>query len=52
MRVAVAVEEAREADLADQSGIEFVHQLCSYLPLIRLLTGLLPNVESTARTAA
>ncbi len=38
--------------LADRSGIEFVYQLCSYLPLIGLLTGLLPNVESTARTAA
>ena len=36
--------------LADRSGIEFVYQLCSYLPLIRLLTTLLPNIESTAHT--
>jgi FSR family fosmidomycin resistance protein-like MFS transporter len=35
--------------LADQSGIEFVYRLCSYLPLIGLLTALLPDVESTAR---
>ncbi len=34
--------------LADRSGIEFVYQLCSYMPLIGLLTALLPNVESTA----
>ncbi len=35
--------------LADQSGIEFVYRICSFLPLIGLLTALLPNVESTAR---
>jgi FSR family fosmidomycin resistance protein-like MFS transporter len=34
--------------LADHSGIDFVYQLCSYLPLIGLLTALLPNIESTA----
>ncbi len=35
--------------LADRSGIDFVYQLCSYLPVIGLLTVLLPNIESTAR---
>jgi FSR family fosmidomycin resistance protein-like MFS transporter len=38
--------------LADRSGIHFVYQLCSYLPLIGLLTALLPNVESTVRKKA
>ena len=38
--------------LADRSGIEFVYQLCSYLPLIGLLTALLPNIESTAHRQA
>ena len=32
--------------LADRSGIDFVYQLCSYLPLIGLLTALLPNLSS------
>jgi MFS transporter, FSR family, fosmidomycin resistance protein len=35
--------------LADRAGIGFVYQICSYLPLIGLLTALLPNIESTAR---
>ena len=38
--------------LADRSGIEFVYQLCSFLPVIGLLTVLLPNIESTARKQA
>lgn len=38
--------------LADRSGIDFVYQLCSYLPVIGLLTVLLPNIESTARRQA
>ncbi len=38
--------------LADRSGIHIVYQLCSYLPLIGLLTALLPNIESTARNKA
>lgn len=39
--------------LADRAGIDFVYQLCSFLPVIGLLTMLLPNVEGTAshRTA-
>lgn len=31
--------------LADYYGIEFVFQLCSFLPLIGLLTAFLPNLE-------
>lgn len=31
--------------LADRSGIAFVFQVCSYLPLLGLLTALLPNLE-------
>ena len=31
--------------LADRAGIDFVYQLCSYLPLIGLLTAFLPNLE-------
>ncbi len=30
--------------LADRTSIEFVYQVCAYLPLIGLLTGLLPNI--------
>jgi len=32
-------------NLADHYGINFVFQLCSYLPLIGLLTAFLPNLE-------
>ncbi|MDE1995424.1 MAG: MFS transporter [Rhizobiaceae bacterium] len=32
--------------LADRTSIEFVFQLCAFLPLIGLLTILLPNVEN------
>jgi MFS transporter, FSR family, fosmidomycin resistance protein len=31
--------------LADHTSIEFVYQLCAYLPLIGLLTAFLPNIE-------
>ena len=34
--------------LADRAGIDFVYQVCSFLPVIGLLTVLLPKVESTA----
>jgi FSR family fosmidomycin resistance protein-like MFS transporter len=33
--------------LADITDINFVYRLCSYLPAIGLLTGFLPNLEST-----
>ncbi|PST82644.1 MFS transporter [Pedobacter yulinensis] len=32
--------------LADKTSIEYVFSICAYLPLIGLLTGFLPNVES------
>ena len=38
--------------LADRAGIGFVYHLCSFLPLLGLLTMLLPNVESGARKPA
>jgi FSR family fosmidomycin resistance protein-like MFS transporter len=31
--------------LADRHGLPFVFQICSYLPLIGLLTALLPNLS-------
>lgn len=33
--------------LADFTSIDYVYKVCSYLPLIGLLTGFLPNIEST-----
>jgi MFS transporter, FSR family, fosmidomycin resistance protein len=32
-------------ELADWTSIEFVYRVCSFLPLIGLLTVILPNVE-------
>jgi FSR family fosmidomycin resistance protein-like MFS transporter len=32
-------------ELADRRGIEFVFHVCSFLPLIGLLTALLPNLD-------
>ncbi len=37
--------------LADHTSIGFVYQLCAFLPLIGLLAGLLPDVESEQRRA-
>jgi FSR family fosmidomycin resistance protein-like MFS transporter len=34
--------------LADLSGIEFVYQVCAFLPLIGLLTGFLPDIEASS----
>jgi FSR family fosmidomycin resistance protein-like MFS transporter len=31
--------------IADSTGIEAVYKVCSFLPLIGLLTALLPNIE-------
>jgi FSR family fosmidomycin resistance protein-like MFS transporter len=36
-------------DLADRTSIEFVYELCSFLPLIGLFTALLPNLESAKK---
>jgi FSR family fosmidomycin resistance protein-like MFS transporter len=35
--------------LADRHGIPFIFQICSYLPLIGLLTALLPNLGTPRR---
>jgi MFS transporter, FSR family, fosmidomycin resistance protein len=35
--------------LADHTSIEFVYKVCSYLPAIGLLTGLLPNIDGPGR---
>jgi FSR family fosmidomycin resistance protein-like MFS transporter len=35
--------------VADHTDIAFVYQICSYLPAMGLLTGLLPNIESGRR---
>ena len=37
--------------LADRTSIFFVFQVCAYLPLIGLLTGLLPDLEGSRRKA-
>ena len=36
-------------DLADHTSIEFVYQVCAFLPAIGLLTVFLPNIESKRR---
>jgi len=38
--------------VADLRGIEFVYQICAYLPLLGILTVLLPNLEQPRATAA
>ncbi|SEW14801.1 MFS transporter, FSR family, fosmidomycin resistance protein [Chitinophaga sp. YR573] len=35
--------------LADKTSIEYVFQVCAYLPLIGLLTGLLPDLERSKK---
>jgi MFS transporter, FSR family, fosmidomycin resistance protein len=37
--------------LADATGIQFVYRVCSFLPLIGLLTAFLPNLEPARRRA-
>jgi FSR family fosmidomycin resistance protein-like MFS transporter len=37
--------------LADHYGIAFVFQICSYLPLIGLLTAFLPRLEKLPKAA-
>lgn len=36
--------------LADATSINYVYEVCAYLPLIGILTGLLPNVEKAGFT--
>ncbi len=38
--------------LADHAGIDYVYHVCSFLPLIGLLTVLLPNVEKRSASIA
>ena len=35
--------------LADQSGVGFVYQICSYLPLLGVVAAFLPNLEQNRR---
>jgi FSR family fosmidomycin resistance protein-like MFS transporter len=37
-------------ELADLTNINFVYKVCSFLPLIGLLTGFLPNLEKARRS--
>jgi FSR family fosmidomycin resistance protein-like MFS transporter len=39
-------------NLADHTSINFVYQVCSFLPAIGLLTGFLPNIEKSNRQVA
>ena len=36
--------------LADTTSIEYVFKICSFLPLIGVLTGFLPNIEGRKKT--
>ena len=36
-------------ELADRTSIEFVYQVCAFLPAIGLLTVFLPNIEGRRR---
>jgi MFS transporter, FSR family, fosmidomycin resistance protein len=45
------VGSALLGQLADLTSIDHVFHVCSYLPLIGLLTAFLPNLESGAKTA-
>ena len=38
--------------VADHKGIEFVYRICSYLPLLGLLTVFLPDMKQARRLAA
>jgi FSR family fosmidomycin resistance protein-like MFS transporter len=38
--------------LADQKGINYVFSVCAYLPLIGIITGLLPDIERKKKRAA
>lgn len=37
-------------ELADRKGIEYVYQLCAFLPLIGIITAFLPNLEKKVKT--
>ncbi|RPD40573.1 MFS transporter [Chitinophaga barathri] len=46
------VGSALLGELADRTSINYVYQVCAYLPLIGLLTGLLPNIEGKKKKTA
>jgi FSR family fosmidomycin resistance protein-like MFS transporter len=37
--------------LADQRGIEYVFEVCAYLPLLGLATAFLPNLSPRAKVS-
>lgn len=37
--------------LADKTNIEYIFKLCAYLPLLGIITGFLPNLDHTVRSA-
>ena len=39
-------------ELADLTSVDLVFKLCAFLPVIGLITWLLPNLESTSRRKA
>jgi len=45
------VGSAALGGIADRTGIEFVFSVCAFLPLLGLLTALLPDVEPTRKAA-
>ncbi len=45
-----AVGSAALGALADKTSIEFVFKVCSFLPLLGLLAGFLPNIEGKVKT--
>jgi FSR family fosmidomycin resistance protein-like MFS transporter len=45
------IGSAALGQLADHTSIEYVYWICSFLPLIGLLTGLLPSLEGPRKTA-
>ncbi|RPE13106.1 MFS transporter [Chitinophaga lutea] len=44
------VGSALLGELADRTSINYVYQVCAYLPLIGLLTGFLPNIEGKRKS--
>ncbi|MBO9153332.1 MFS transporter [Chitinophaga sp. GCM10012297] len=46
------VGSALLGELADRTSINYVYQVCAYLPLIGLLTGFLPNIEGKKKQVA
>ena len=46
-----AIGSAVLGKLADQTSIDYVYRLCAFLPLLGLVTGLLPNIEARKRAA-